>query len=130
MADPRKAELGAELARVLGTGTVTLAPGASTEERKRAQRELEWRTGIRSTRPEPEPERVSDDAEHERRMVAFSVQKLRERADAAEAEASEAWTARDTKREHELRAKAERLRRQADLFENTQRAQDRAKGKL
>jgi len=121
---PSKAELGVALLRALGTGgAVTLPLVATAEERKAAQAEVEFRSGMRLER-EPDPKL---DSEHEGRMVAFSVQKLRERADAAESEASDAWTARDTKREHELRAEAERLRATADRHEATLRAQDRAR---
>lgn len=126
MADlPSKAELGAALARVLGSGGVTLAPAASPEERKAAQGELEFRASMRLTRPESKGE----DADHERRMVEHSITALRARADQAETEATEASLADATHRENDLRAEATRLRAMADRHEATLRVQDRAKGK-
>lgn len=127
MADPTKRELGAALLQVLGSPITLPLGGASPEAHAAARGKAEFIAGMRLTRPEPAKPEL-DDAEHERAMVAFSVRKLRERADAAEEEASEAWTARDTKRETELRSEAERLRATADRHEATQRARVRARG--
>lgn len=132
MADvPTKREVGTGLLRALSTGGAVTLPfvGATEDERKAAQAELEFRAGVRSTRPEPGPEAkgTSDDADHERVMFERSIAALRERADQADAEALDAYFADKVHQEHRLRAEAVRLRALADRHEATLKLRHRGK---